>query len=276
MFRATLLTSVMAAGLLAIPIAAQPGYRQSAIERRASIRGGGGEEGKCTIEVDVDDVAEVEVFGDLGLLRTLSGQQSTWRRMECNRPMPRAMDWFEFKGIDGRGRQTLIRDPRNNGGRAVVRIEDPKGGREGYTFDLIWRGGYDVPGIGTGPRDRERERERERDREEDRRERFDSSEMNFAGRGDGYFRTRNGNDRLADLEVNVRGGEVRTIFRTANGASLYFSGRVVRSDPGRITAEVSGDPAAGTMYIDTERGRVRSVSMSGGGGRNRFDLRWHN
>ena len=31
-------------------------------------------------------------------------------------------------------------DPRNNG-VATVRIEDPKGGREGYTFDLEWTGG---------------------------------------------------------------------------------------------------------------------------------------
>ena len=36
--------------------------------------------------------------------------------------------------------QTLIRDPRNNRGIAVVRLEDPKGGREGYTFDIEWRG----------------------------------------------------------------------------------------------------------------------------------------
>ena len=46
---------------------------------------------------------------------------------------------FRFSGIDGRGRQTLIGDPLN-GGVAVVRIEDPKSGREGYTFDLEWQG----------------------------------------------------------------------------------------------------------------------------------------
>jgi hypothetical protein len=43
-------------------------------------------------------------------------------------------------GVDGRGRQQLVRDPRN-GGTAVVRIEDREGGAEGYTFDLIWGGG---------------------------------------------------------------------------------------------------------------------------------------
>ena len=49
---------------------------------------------------------------------------------------------FHFAGVDGRGRQQLIRDPRD-GGVAVVRIEDPKSGSEGYTFDLTWEGsGY--------------------------------------------------------------------------------------------------------------------------------------
>ena len=44
---------------------------------------------------------------------------------------------------DGRGRQTLIQDPRN-GGAAVIQIEDQQGGAEGYTFDIMWdsRGDY--------------------------------------------------------------------------------------------------------------------------------------
>ena len=46
---------------------------------------------------------------------------------------------FRFAGVDGRGRQELVRDPRN-GGAAVVRIEDSQGGSEGYTFDLFWGG----------------------------------------------------------------------------------------------------------------------------------------
>jgi hypothetical protein len=107
---------------------------------RASIRGGGGDEGKCTIEVVVDGAAEVEVRGDRANLRNLEGQAPQWRRFECNRPMPDRPAEFRFKGIDGRGRQELIRDPRD-GGPAVVRIEDRQGGREGYTFDLIWRDG---------------------------------------------------------------------------------------------------------------------------------------
>lgn len=53
---------------------------------------------------------------------------------------------FRFRGIDGRGSQQLVRDPRSTGGIAVVRIEDSSGGSEGYTFDLEWRGGS---GLGT-------------------------------------------------------------------------------------------------------------------------------
>ncbi|MEI9976008.1 MAG: hypothetical protein WDO73_30485 [Ignavibacteriota bacterium] len=50
---------------------------------------------------------------------------------------PRAVD-FRFVGVDGRGFSGLLRDPRTNNGKAVIRIDDMEGGREGYTFDLIW------------------------------------------------------------------------------------------------------------------------------------------
>jgi hypothetical protein len=114
---------------------------QTAQSVRARIRGGGGDVGKCTIEVDVDGVAEVEVRGDTGRIRTLQGQPSQWRRFECTSPIPRNPVDFRFKGADGRGNVQLVRDPNTSGGAAVVRIEDRQGGREGYTFDLEWRGG---------------------------------------------------------------------------------------------------------------------------------------
>ncbi|MGH9697763.1 MAG: hypothetical protein ACRD5Z_26720, partial [Bryobacteraceae bacterium] len=107
---------------------------------RANIRGGGGD-GKCTFEVVVDGAAEVQIRGDQGSLRTLSGAPARWVRLDCNQPLPSNPSDFRFQGIDGRGRQDLVRDPRNNRGSAVVRIEDPKGGSEGYTGDIMWRGG---------------------------------------------------------------------------------------------------------------------------------------
>ena len=105
---------------------------------------------KCTLEVEVDVVADVEIRGTMARLHTLSGSPATWRRFECNVPMPPAPANFRFRGIDGRGRQTLIGDPLNSG-VAVVRIEDPKPGREGYTFDLEWDGAMGPGGPGYVP-----------------------------------------------------------------------------------------------------------------------------
>lgn len=108
---------------------------------RANVRGNNrSDQGKCTIEVDVDSVAEVEVRGDTARIRTLSGEPSRLKRFDCDSIMPTRPAEFRFTGVDGRGRVNLVQDPRN-GGVAVIRIEDPKGGREGYTFDLEWRGG---------------------------------------------------------------------------------------------------------------------------------------
>src|SRR6185436_7146831 len=79
--------------------------------RQAQIRGGGGD-GKCTIEVVVDGVAEVEINQTQARLNTLSGQPAQWRRFECNQPMPANAPNLRFRGIDGRGNQALVSDPR--------------------------------------------------------------------------------------------------------------------------------------------------------------------
>ena len=128
-------TTILFAGLATLCSA------QSVQSMRANIRGGGGDGGKCTIEVDVDGVADVEVRGDNGRMRTLQGQPSSWRRFECTGPIPANPVDFRFRGIDGRGNVQLVRDPNSGNGTAVVRIEDRQSGREGYTFDLEWRGG---------------------------------------------------------------------------------------------------------------------------------------
>jgi hypothetical protein len=144
------LLAVTALAAISGPLGAQE-------QRRAALRGGGGNQGKCTIEVVVDGAAEVEIHGDSAMLRTTAGLPAQWRRFECSAPMPANPPGFRFSGVDGRGRQDLIRDPRN-GGAAVVRIEDPQGGSEGYTFDVTWdnRGGY--------PDTQDRNRRDERDR----------------------------------------------------------------------------------------------------------------
>lgn len=110
--------------------------------RRAAVVGGGSpDRGQCTIEVVVDGAAEVEVRGDVAVLRNLSGQPPQWRRFECTSTMPANPADFRFAGVDGRGKQDLVRDPRD-GGAAVVRIEDSDNGSEAYTFNLSWGNGY--------------------------------------------------------------------------------------------------------------------------------------
>ena len=132
-----LLIFVTAISALAPAAGAQP------YQRRATfLNGGDRDRGKCTIEVVVDGAAEVEVRGDQAVLRNLAGQPPTWRRFECTGPLPANPAGFRFAGVDGRGRQVLMREPRN-GNPAVIRIEDPQGGSEGYTFDLFWGGSYE-------------------------------------------------------------------------------------------------------------------------------------
>jgi len=124
---------VLIAFVATVPATAQPGTRRANITGNAV-------NGKCTIEVSVDGAAEVEIRGNQGWMRNLSGRIPVWRRFDCNGRLPANPHDFRFRGIDGRGTVQLIRDPRTNRGRIVFRIDDPQGGPEGYTVDLEWRG----------------------------------------------------------------------------------------------------------------------------------------
>ena len=117
--------------------------------------GGGPDRGKCTVDVVVDGAVEVEIRGDTAVLRNLSGQPPNWRRFQCTGPLPRNLADFRFDPQEGRGRQTLVRDPRE-GGPAVVRIEDPQSGSEGYKFDIYWTAGYAAAPPAARPRDWDR------------------------------------------------------------------------------------------------------------------------
>src|SRR5664279_5501967 len=98
--------TILATTFLALsPLSAQQ------FQRRATMVGGGGpDRGKCTIEVVVDGVAEIEIRGDQGSIRNLAGQPAQWRRFECSAPLPRNPAEFRFAGVDGRGSQQLVRD----------------------------------------------------------------------------------------------------------------------------------------------------------------------
>lgn len=130
----------IAVALTAIPAAAEWGERHSVSFRRAEYRDTARDHGKCTVEVEVDGAAEIEIRGDTARLRTIGGQTATWRRFQCNAPLPTDPAAFRFRGIDGRGAQSLLREPWGGRG-AIILIEDPKRGREGYTFDIEWRNG---------------------------------------------------------------------------------------------------------------------------------------
>jgi hypothetical protein len=127
---------------------------------QANIRGYGGNSGKCTIEAEVDGAAEVRVNGNQASIRTLNGTPAVLRRMDCNGVLPANPADFHLEGVDGRGSVNLVRDPRQGGGAAVVHIQDPDQGREGYTFDLLWsntagawsnnNGGYGNGGYNNG------------------------------------------------------------------------------------------------------------------------------
>lgn len=241
--------------------------------RTSTIRGGGGGEGKCTVEVEVDGIAEVEVEGNRAQIRTLSGSPSRFRRFECNQEMPRNPAGFRFQGVDGRGRQDVERD----GGRGpiVIRIEDAKGGREGYTFDLFWNGG----GGGGGWNDSNRG---------DNRGAFGNNnngggwnrELRFDARGRGSFQNDRGStQQLRNCRVDIgRDGNVQVSFQTNRSQSVNLNGRVVRIEGDRIYADMNGSNIGGMMLIETDgRDQVRSVSMRqprNHGGRNGYDLNW--
>lgn len=225
------------------------------------MRGGG--EGKCTVEVDVDHVAEVEISGNRAQVRTLAGGPASIRRFECNQELPNNPNDFRFQGVDGRGRQTLSSQP--NGRRpAVIRIEDSKGGREGYTFDIFWRGSNgNGGGYGNG----------------DANNNGWNNELNFNGRGGGTLRSdRNGDLRLFNCRVSInRRGSVDVSFDTNSNSRIAFVGRVQRMDRGRIIADMNGNNIGGQMEIEVDsRNRVRSIFMEKQNGRDRYELNWRN
>ena len=134
-----LFIAAAAFAVIAGPLTAQT------FQRRAEIAGGGySDRGKCTVEVVVDGAAEVEIRGDSGTVRNLSGQPAQWRRFQCTGVLPANPGEFRFAVLEGRGHQQLVRDPRN-GGVAVVRIEDPEGGAQAYAFEFTWGGGAPPP-----------------------------------------------------------------------------------------------------------------------------------
>jgi hypothetical protein len=173
------------------------------IPQRAAIVGGGNPNaGQCTITVLVDGQAEIELRGANATMRDLGGAPPQWRRFECTAAMPPNPGNFQFAGLNGRGHQNLVAEPRD-GGPAVVRIEDSEGGASEYTFRVMW-GNY-PGGQDRGARD-DRGFQGDRDRPGDRRPDRDA----YYGDRDAFFRGNNGRAMLfqrirADLDHATSG-----------------------------------------------------------------------
>ncbi|GAB4414950.1 MAG: hypothetical protein OHK0021_22070 [Bryobacter sp.] len=280
---------------LALPLVVFNAHAQQVTDRRqAEIRGGGGE-GKCTIEVEVDDVAEVEIFGSRANIRTLSGSPSTFRRFQCNQEMPRNAYDFRFKGIDGRGRQDLVRSP-GNGTPAVIRIEDSKGGREGYTFDIFWRGasgpwsggngnGGNRPGWNGGNGGGNNGGGWGNNGNNGWGNNGNNGwgngnveSISFSGRrGNGDYRSSGGRSgALFSPVVRVESnGRVDLVFSSDQG-NLRLVGNVDRRQGNRIYANVSGGELRGTVEIQVSgRNQVTRISMQDDGPQ-RYRLNWRN
>src|SRR5579872_3389878 len=173
---------------------------QSIPQRAAMVGGGNPNAGQCTITVVVDGQAEIEVRGANATMRDIGGAPPQWRRFECTSAMPPNPANFQFAGLNGRGHQNLVAEPRN-GGPAVVRIEDPQDGAAEYTFRLAWSNYPAGQDRGPGARD-DRGFQGDRDRSDDRRPDDRRPDM------DGFYRDRDaylqGNNGRAMLFQRIR------------------------------------------------------------------------
>jgi hypothetical protein len=238
----------------------------------AKITGGSGDRGKCTIEVTVDGTAEIEILAEQGRMKTVNGQRAVWKRMDCNRPLPLNPEDFKLSPQEGRGKQSLLKSPKENRGVAAVRIEDPSGGSAGYKFDLEWRGGTAVatpvapvavtpaPAVSNA-----------------------TPNSNVTGgtvtldqrqAGTGYFRDfRAAEQPIVDAAVKIEGDRVQLELISANGPRVSFTGTIILRDRDRLVANVSGGTIQGSMEILLSNGRVEELAMTGVGA-NRFEARW--
>jgi hypothetical protein len=260
--------------LISLCALAQPGDRVEV--RRAEFRPGG-DELKCRIEVVVDGAAEVSIRGDSAELRTLSGQRAEWRRFICSQPMPMNPAEFRFSGVDGRGRQTLIREP-GRGGPAVIRIEDPQGGREGYTFDIFWRGGAGGYGDHNPGRYPDRSQGPQGGGQWNGQR---GDEFNYRGDGRGFLNRKNGPDiPVRDVVVSLnRDGRVVVEFEAKDFRRIVFGGHATRVSKGFVGAELTSTgrdrDTRGSALIYMDRGgQVERVTLKGRMDGDPFTLEW--
>lgn len=255
------------------------------ITRRAEITGNA-VDGKCTIEVIVDGAAEVEVQGDVGRIRNLSGQPAVWRRFVCNGRMPSNPHDFRFRGIDGRGDVRLLQDPRQSGGRIVFRIDDPQGGREGYTVDLEWRGsnggqwnnqdnrGWRDPDYRGDSRDLDQRNQGNREVDRRNQSNRDLDQRNQADRRDSRYYDNRGrwNPEGAARAIQVCQDAVVERIESDGYRNVTFRNVIPDDNPGRFdfvngfaTAKLAWFRSVGFQFscsVNLANGNVRSLDVT--------------
>jgi hypothetical protein len=166
-------------------------------------------------------------------------------RFECNGVLPQNPVDFEFKGVDGRGRQTLLADPRNSRGGAVIGLSDPSGGSEGYTFDIEWKGGTNYGNSGN------RGRNNDRFGNSNNNDRFGNSNW-----GSAVNACENAVRDRADQQYGTRDVQVRTTDADNRaGRRDIVEGTVdVRRNNRRESYQFS-------CVVNTNNGNVRSVEL---------------
>jgi hypothetical protein len=222
-------------------------------------------DGRCTIRVRIDDDSDVELRGDQIRIRVLRGGPGRDEGSECNAPLPTSANIsdFRFRGREGRGNPRLVQEPnRGNYYVAVVNVQDPKGGDEGYTFELTWNSdGYESGGGGIFP-----------DRPTTRPNPpsggggiFDGSlpDMNTSIAGSGSLDDGTQRYGLTDVSVRIRGDQCQITLTTDRRQRLELMGSVSRNTTRCIINSSNRGRASGNAYIQTNGSRVAGVDVSG-------------
>jgi hypothetical protein len=216
---------------------------QSISQRAAIVGGGNPNAGQCTVTVLVDGQAEIEIRGSDASMRDLGGAPPQWRRFECTGAMPPNPANFQFAGLNGRGHQNLVAEPRN-GGPAVVRIEDPEGGAAEYTFRVAWSNfpaGQDRgPSAARDDRGFQGDRQGDRDRPGDRRPDGDA----YYGDRDVFFRGNNGRAMLFQ--------RIRTDLDHATSGAFPFTGDRARLERTQMELDELQQKLARGFYDERE------------------------
>jgi len=229
--------------------------------------------GQCDIRLQVDNQVEVALRGDQLSIRTLAGRDPRDDGSECNAPLPRDPQGFNFEVKDSRGDIRLLAEPsRRNDWAAIVAIRDSAGGEGRYHFRISWMMTGDP---GRPPSRREEDFERPRPGAG-----FSwNNTVSFRGQGRGTAAISGVGDlRLGEVNIEIdRGGKIVAWFRVDRGRPLTFTGQVVAQENGRWKADVASEDRRlrGPMWVSVDgRQQVNSVTLDAGDGRDRMRLTW--